>query len=281
MEIRPLTQDDLSAAVELSTQAGWNQLETDWGRLLALCPEGCFGGWSNGELLATSTVLSYEDGPSWIGMVLVNTPHRRRGYGREIFTYALAWAQDRGDPPVGLDSTDIVRPLYLEQAFLDVAPITRWIGPLRRSIVPEHVDLIDREDLRRIVDFDQEASGWRRGDLFAKVLSEPQAFGLAWHPAGEDIRGFTLVRPGRTAWQIGPVVSESAAGLDALLSGAAARLGPVPVLIDLLNDDPAIHQILRSWDLAPRRHLVRMVQGRPSILKPREKVIAATGLELG
>jgi hypothetical protein len=33
-----LTEADVDAAVALSTEAGWNQTEADWRRLLALAP---------------------------------------------------------------------------------------------------------------------------------------------------------------------------------------------------------------------------------------------------
>mgnify|MGYP006173085049 CR=1 FL=1 len=56
--IRKLTAVDVSAALELSEQAGWNQLEADWRRMLELEPEGCFGVEADGRVAASATVRS-------------------------------------------------------------------------------------------------------------------------------------------------------------------------------------------------------------------------------
>jgi hypothetical protein len=127
MEIHLLTDDDLPAAMDLSAGAGWNQLEMDWSRLLSLSPGGCFGGWVNGELVATSTALNYEDGPCWIGMVLVSERHF--GHGRHIFQRALVHARESGTSLIGLDATDMGRPLYRQATpfFALAAKPGKWV----------------------------------------------------------------------------------------------------------------------------------------------------------
>lgn len=60
MEIRHLTTADVPAALELVKQAGWNQVSADWHRLLDLEPDGCFGGYVDGDLVATTTLCTYD-----------------------------------------------------------------------------------------------------------------------------------------------------------------------------------------------------------------------------
>ena len=42
IQIRKMTTDDLTLGLRLSRQAGWNQTEADWSRLMYFEPEGCF-----------------------------------------------------------------------------------------------------------------------------------------------------------------------------------------------------------------------------------------------
>ena len=281
MEIRLLTGDDLPAAANLSEQAGWNQLETDWKRLLALCPDGCFGGWIGDTLVATSTVLSYADRLSWIGMVLVHQHHRRLGYGRRIFKRAVAHARERGTSLIALDATNMGLPLYRHHAFVEVAPVTRWGGTLPPPRSLERVHVFGQEDLPEVLALDESACGWPREALIRQLLSEPGVLGLVWKPDGQAIRGHALLRPGRGAWQLGPAITDDPCGLEALLAAAAAKIGPAKLIIDVLADRQPIRQVLTRSGLQPASRLVRMKFGTTETLPASEQAVAAAGLELG
>jgi len=92
MEIDRLTPADIPAALRLSTQAGWNQLEADWRRLIGLWPDGCFAGRVDGHLVATATLATYRPSTAWVGMVLVDESQRGQGYGGAIMDHVIAEA---------------------------------------------------------------------------------------------------------------------------------------------------------------------------------------------
>ena len=127
LTIDSLTESDLPAALRLSTQAGWNQLEADWRRLLSLWPNGCFAGRVDGRLIATSTLATYGTALGWVGMVLVDEAHRGKGYGGVILDATLRAAHNAGVQTIGLDATDLGRPVYLKRGFRDIAGIDRWV----------------------------------------------------------------------------------------------------------------------------------------------------------
>ena len=49
-----------------------------------------------------------------------------------MFSRVMQLASSEGDA-VGLDASDLGRPVYLKQGFADVAPIDRWEGVLRAT----------------------------------------------------------------------------------------------------------------------------------------------------
>ena len=92
MAIRPMREADLAAAMHLKTEAGWNQIEADWRRFIALEPDGCFVAELNGEPVATTTTCVF-DSVAWIAMVLVDDPlghFQALGYLNQI----QFWRQD-------------------------------------------------------------------------------------------------------------------------------------------------------------------------------------------
>ncbi len=248
LAISLLRSDDLPAALALSTQAGWNQTPEDWRRLLDLSPDGCFAGRLDGRLVATATAAAPAPGIRWIGMVLVDDACRGRGFGRLILERALEQAGEN----VGLDATELGRPLYLKLGFQDVAPIDRWGGVLNR---PAPADAGTLDELLRL---DREAAGVDRGALLRHLAAEPGVRLL------QARGGYAFLRPGRLWAQLGPVVADVEA-FDALLGGAAALLDGAPVVIDVPRT-PEREVLLCTRGLELRRALTRMTRGTPKPL---------------
>jgi GNAT superfamily N-acetyltransferase len=88
VHIRTMKTDDLEFCLSLSKQAGWNQTEADWLRLMYFEPEGCFVAELDGSAVGTTTTCIF-DRVAWIAMVLVDENHRRRGIGTHLLKHAL------------------------------------------------------------------------------------------------------------------------------------------------------------------------------------------------
>lgn len=246
MEIGPLRPEDLPGALALSTQAGWNQTEEDWRRLLELSPEGCFAGRLDGRVVATATSAAPAPGVQWIGMVLVDRELRGRGFGMRILERAVEHAKASGR--VGLDATDLGRPLYLKMGFHDVAPLERWGG-----VLPDSPGDVRRTSIDRVLALDRAALGLDRSALLRRMSGEPGVELL------EGGGGYALLRPGRTASHLGPVVAEDP---GPLLDAAGRLLRGAPLLVDVLRSRDAF----TARGLEPRRKLMRMTWQSPQPL---------------
>ena len=129
LHIDRLQGGDIPAALRLSTQAGWNQMETDWRRLLDLWPPFCLAGKVNGELVATATLVRYGEAIAWVGMVLVDAAHRRRGYGTAMTWAALREAAARGAVAATLTATAMGYPIYIKMGFIPVCTFRTYRSP--------------------------------------------------------------------------------------------------------------------------------------------------------
>src|SRR5262245_27468780 len=103
--LRRLLVSDIPAAVQLSSEAGWNQTADDWHMLIELSPQSCLALELNGEVVSTATLLCYGRRLAWIGMVLTKMCCRGRGFARRLLTEALAIADGMHIETVKLDAT--------------------------------------------------------------------------------------------------------------------------------------------------------------------------------
>lgn len=272
LEIRPLTANDLDEAVALSTQAGWNQLPADWERLLTCCPAGCFAGTVDGELVATTTVITYGTDISWIGMVLVDEAYRSQGFGTQIFEHGLDYAREDGGDLFGLDATHLGEPIYQNYGFERVEPVFRWQGTFPQ---PEHseeeweqrddrepeqggetIERLNPQNIDTVCEFDRRHVDTNRCMLLRELIAEPEVRGFC-SQTSSGIDGYAIVRPGRTHWQIGPLVTADPSVIDPLLRAVSAGLGGSKVIVDAPERD-AITSRLEALGLSRKRELVRM-----------------------
>jgi len=78
LTIKPLHTRDIAAARKLSDNAGWNQLDVDWERLITLWPMTTVGGgWAIGSLprrrwRSFDALAGNASRLAWIGVMLVD-----------------------------------------------------------------------------------------------------------------------------------------------------------------------------------------------------------------
>jgi GNAT superfamily N-acetyltransferase len=282
-----LTADDLDAAVALSTEAGWNQTAADWRRLLDLAPRGCLAGRVGGRLVATTTVVGYDPvrpspvAASWIGMVLVDRAWRRRGFGTAMLRHALAAVPEART--VGLDATDLGRPLYLGLGFVEVSPFDRWAGRLRTVATPVRPAItlhrLDRTTLEEALALDRRACAVDRAPLLRHLVGERGTSGWLARAGGRPV-GVACLRPGREHWQLGPLLAEDSAVLAAILNATAELLAAATVLVEAPRIEP-VAALLAAAGLRVQRRFTRMTRpGRRPLLLG-DSVAATAALEWG
>jgi GNAT superfamily N-acetyltransferase len=262
-----LLPGDLEEGLRLSTQAGWNQTASDWKRVLDLSPQGCLAGRLDGRLVATGSVAGISSSIRWIGMILVDEELRGRGYGSVMMDHCLELARGSGDGIVGLDASNLGRPVYLKKGFVDVAPIDRWSGVLRARGDPPAARQLSPRSLEQVAELDQKASGVDRSPLLKNLHSDPEA--VCWGSFDPGREGFAFLLPGRTCSHVGPVVATNEAAFEDLLRAVSRHLQGAPVILDSLRTD-AQSRLLERSGLTIARKLTRMTLGgvHPVLMGP-------------
>lgn len=276
MELDTLALDEAPAGKRLSDAAGWNLHLDDWRRMIAYPDSQVFSGRVDGDVVATTSLVWYDD-ICWVGLVLVDPDHQRRGYGSRIMERAMERATDRSDR-IGLDATDQGRTIYLDMGFVDVGPVDRWSGTVEGGAPPLDVRPLRPDRLDDVVAFDRGVSGANRRDLLAMHIVADRSRGFL--VADGNVRGYAMTFPGREAWQFGPVVATDEEVLRSLLAAAGEALGSTPVVVDAVRrrDRSAIFE---EYGLGVARSLTRMTYRRSRELLRDDSIHAAAGLQWG
>lgn len=278
-----MTPADAKAALPLSVEAGWNQTVDDWRFMLG---EGRGIGLRDdrGRWMASALALPLGPRLSWLSMVLVAKSERRRGFGTRLLRRCIDEVRG-GGRVAGLDATELGRPVYLPLGFRELYPIARLRletndrsadsrpgGSTIRSLVPA--------DLPALIRFDAARSAMRREAVLAFLLRQAPGLAFAAELEGELV-GYVLARPGRIAFQIGPVLADDEEIAAALIGRALSELRG-PVILDV----PEAHRRLRAWldvrGAIRERGYFRMILDDPvpGLANP-GAVFALAGPELG
>ena len=278
LHIRLMNLGDVPLGCRLNAAAGWNQLPADWQRLLALEPAGCFVAEWDGQPVGTACVTRF-DTVAWISMVLVDAAQRGRGIGTQLMRQAMAWLDQCGARTVRLDATPLGRPVYEKLGFVGEYEVARWEGTAAAGELRTEIRMAADADLGAIAALDQQATGTPRGPLLARLFAErPQGMRVAMTQG--QISGYSAVRLGGRARQIGPVLALDAASGVALLDAAFFDHGGQAVFLDVpLGNRPAM-QWAETRGLHIQRQFLRMFRGQPLADQP-QRIWSSFGPEKG
>lgn len=267
--VRKLTAGDIAAALDLSTDADWNQTENDWHRLLDLSPEGCLAIEVAGEVVATATIVAYERRLAWIGMVLTRKKYRGRGFAKRLLNEVLRLADILGIDSVKLDATDQGKPLYEKLGFRSEQVVERWKC--------EKVALAAGADTPTslpgaVFSYDQRAFGANRSTLLQSLAKS--------NPPILFNNSYAMTRKGRVSEYLGPCIGESGEAARRVITSALASLAGRSCYWDLFPANTMATTLAREFDFAPKRHLTRMVRGQ-DLRGNEQQTYALAGFELG
>ena len=268
VDIVELGIGDAQAGLVLSTEAGWNQNEADWRYFLS---KGIVFGMRDGaRLVATAALLPYSAGDAWISMVLVTADFRRRGIATVLVDACLEVATRRG-LTTWLDATPAGAAVYGPLGFTPTLQLRRLRLAKRQEA--KATRQISAANLDALVARDANAMGFDRSTLLSEFSTRPGSRIVS------DDRAMALVRNGRTARHIGPLLADrpdqALALVDAIVHSEAG-----PWLIDAVHSQEEFLNGLVQSDWNIERPFQRMRFG-PAPVSLAQLPFAVAGPEFG
>jgi len=283
LAIERLGAADVDAGLRLSDAAHWNQTADDWAHFIA--HGDAFGLRDDADgLIATAAALPYGANVGWISMVLVDARHRHRGHATRLLAVCVAALRAAGRIAV-LDATPDGAAVYRQHGFVAGLAFERWQRDAAASAREASAPSVRDDDATAVVDarardaliaIDRSLWGLDRGALLRAFLARPAT--RAWLAA--DASGFAVLRAGRRAAQLGPIVAASERAAIALLDRALAAASGA-VFIDVSTSAPSLAAALVDRGFVRQRAFVRMALDDTPALHANARAFAVAGPEFG
>lgn len=267
---------DVDAGLKLSDEANWNQVHDDWRLFISHGKTIGFRD-SEGSLIATAAALPYECDFGFIAMVLVTKKWRRHGLATRLVDYCIDWLGKQHLIPV-LDATEDGAKVYQRQGFSPLFELDRWQVTTMPS--PANIDNHCKEskprDIENLISLDAEVVGSRRAFLINDFVCRPNTKSFMSH----DGSGFIIIRQGRRASQIGPIIARSQDEAIELIS-AATNGAKNSIFLDVPAASLQIGQWLKNHGFTKQRSFMRMALGRTQPFGITNKLFSSAGPEFG
>ncbi|MEX2141942.1 MAG: GNAT family N-acetyltransferase [Pirellulales bacterium] len=280
-----MTVADVSLGMRLKEQAGWNQVEADWRRFLAMQPDGCFVAELDGAPVGTAVGCVFGL-VAWVAMVLVDEAVRGRGIGRALVEHAVSFVEGQGARSVRLDATPLGRPVYEKLGFVPQFELTRYAATLDPRSCQPHASLATQASLRLALQDDYEAifaldyaATYSDRRKFLALLFNERPAQVYVVDRERQVEGYLTIRHGSAAVQLGPCIANAEAG-ERLFGDACRRLAGARVYLDVPCSHDRAVRLADSAGLEVQRTLTRMCRGA-QVCEDVERLWASSGPELG
>ncbi|MBW0169483.1 MAG: GNAT family N-acetyltransferase [Hydrogenophaga sp.] len=263
-----LTPEVQAQLQQLVVHSHWNQLPADWaqffqlGTVHAVRDAGC-AITASGAVLPMGAPTAPGPPVSWISMILVSPAQRGCGLGRAVFASCLAQVLADHRVPM-LDATPQGEALYAKFGFEPQWRFTRWRRARQEAVTGGALPMANGVD--HLLRLDAQALGFERAALLRGLAAREGAMCLRLGDAT------ALLRPGRTATQIGPMHAHDEADGAALLDAIAAAR-PEALVIDVPQGRPRMEARLQAAGFTPERPFARMVRHAGHALAPAHTAI--------
>ncbi|WP_299642859.1 GNAT family N-acetyltransferase [uncultured Ruegeria sp.] len=281
--IRPLTVDELQKAVDWAGREGWNPGHHDARCFHGTDTRGFLRGFLDGEMIASISVVQYDDAFAFLGFYIVRPEFRGSGHGLKIWQHGLA---NCNAGSIGLDGVVDQQHNYCESGFAfayNNYRFTATVETLQQALAPS----TGVEPLTAVSEalfaYDRHLFPASR-DAFLRGWVNASGHMSRVYSENGQIKGYATLRPCRTGYKIGPLFADRASIAEALL---ASLLESVPahhrqeaVFIDMPLPNTAAIALAEKLGLEKVFETARMYSGHsPDI--DLDRVFGVTTFELG
>jgi len=278
IRIRNMNLKDVERAMELKDSAGWNQVQWDWETFLNLNPELCYVATLDGEVVGTTTAISFAGKVAWIGMVIVDVNHRGKGISKLLMKQAIHDLDDHNT--IKLDATAMGLPVYeklgfrIERTFFRMTCEDTNLQPPQGKIPSPAGPSFDL-----LAAWDQKVLGYDRSLLLRSLVEEYGSLsGVDLN--GEEVSAYLLGRIGSKFTQLGPLLASTEASAQTLTAGILSSGVKGAVVVDVNSDKTGFIEWLQEIGFSKQREFVRMYLGDETSVEEKLQYLIA-GPEFG
>ncbi len=281
LQFRQLDPDGLKTLVSWAEAEGWNPGPYDASVFFATDPEGFYGYYNNGELIAGGSIVSYNGQFGFMGLFIVKPEYRSAGLGRQL------WYQRRDTllsrlnegAAIGMDGVIAMQPFYAKGGFEIAFRDERYVRTGAAFGIHKNINAIGEEDLDAILAYDALCFGFPRPQFMQPWLFLPGNKTFKYAEV-DMLRGFAVVRKLISGYKIGPLFADNAMIAEELYKACLNAVQGEQLYIDIPVCNGAAVQLVKKYEAEYVFECARMYYGTPPKVDM-NKVFGITSFELG
>lgn len=282
--IRSMTPAEVALAVDWAAQEGWNPGLEDVSCFSSVDPDGFIGGFLDGQMIASISVVNYDAQFAFLGFYIVTPEHRGQGYGYRLWQQAI---QHAGPRLVGLDGVVAEQDNYRRSGFELAYRNIRYGGPARSFSAASRAEEVEVKPLDEVsselMAFDLEVFPAPRAEFLQAWLGAPGHVARAAYVDGA-LAGYGVIRPCRAGYKVGPLFATQRAVAETLLAELLAASGAIAQSAEVYLDVPEPNReaaaMAQELGLAPVFETARMYTGAAPTIRL-DRIFGVSSFELG
>ncbi|MBE0639579.1 MAG: GNAT family N-acetyltransferase, partial [Bacteroidales bacterium] len=273
--------DGLKTLVKWAEAEGWNPGEYDADVFWATDPDGYWGYYYRGELIAGGSIVSYNNEFGFMGFFIVKPEYRTKGIGRQL------WHQRRNKlltrlkqgASIGMDGVVAMQPFYKKGGFETAFRDERYerLG----SNFPTHPNIskIAADDFDAVLAYDEQCFGFQRPQFLIPWLNQPnvQTFKFT---TNQQLQGFAMMRKATKGFKICPLFADNEIIAEELYKACLRSAIDEPVYLDIPMINNAAVELVKKYNATYVFECARMYYGKAPEMDI-QKVFGITTFELG
>lgn len=281
LQFRKLDLDGVTTLVEWAEAEGWNPGPRDAEAYFATDPEGFYGYYLHGELIAGGSIVSYDGAFGFMGFFIVKPPYRSLGIGRKLWYQRRDTLLKRLRPgaAIGMDGVVAMQPFYEKGGFRIAFRDERHEARGRPYTTDPAVLPIIIDDVDALLAYDRQCFGFDRRRFYEAWLTLPGSKAFKYMDGG-TISGFAVVRKANSGYKVCPLFADDAQVAEALFQACLNAVAGEPLFIDIPMNNPAAAALAKKYGTTYVFECARMVYGDPPVVE-HKKIFGLTTFELG
>ena len=281
LQFQKLNLDGVKTLVRWAEEEGWNPGPNDADVYYATDPDGFYGYYHKGNLIAGGSIVSYNKEFGFMGFFIVKPEYRSFGIGRKI------WYQRRDmllsrlnkDAPIGMDGVIAMQPFYKKGGFEILFRDERYEKIGTQFTIDKNISSISNEDFESIFTHDKQCFGFSRPQFMKPWLKLPGNKTFKYVEDGK-LRGFAIVRKANKGYKVCPLFADNEMIAEELYKACLNSVVGEPLYLDIPVINKGAVNIIKGYNATYVFECARMYYGKPPEVET-DKIFGITTFELG
>ena len=281
LQFQKLDLEGVKTLVRWAEEEGWNPGPNDADVYYATDPDGFYGYYHKGNLIAGGSIVSYNKEFGFMGFFIVKPEYRSFGIGRKI------WYQRRDmllsrlnkDAPIGMDGVIAMQPFYKKGGFEILFRDERYEKIGEKFTIDKNIFPINDDDFNSILAYDRQCFGFSRPQFIKPWLKLPGNKTFKYVEDGE-LKGFAIVRKANKGYKVCPLFADDGTTAEELYKACLNSVVGEPLYLDIPVINKEAVNIIKKYSATYVFECARMYYGKPPEVEM-DKIFGITTFELG